>query len=1114
MPVIGLSAAGYAFVSNTVRQKRASAIIRGQKLMSGFFIFTSNRMEALVERLAEVVRAPLSSAMAPEVVIVQSRGMERWLSMELARLNGISGNVRFPFPNAFLETVFQSVSADDPTKPSAFDPDVLAFRIMGFIGEHSDHPDFAPLRHFLAGDSKGGKRYQLARRTADLFDQYLVFRPELIDRWESGQILNSTHHRWQALIWRELVRLTPGVHRICRRRLLAEAIRRGVHGLAALPLRVSLFGVSYLPRFHLDIFAELSGVIDVHVFCMNPCREYWADIVSERAVQKAQRRIGESESVESRLHLELGNRLLASLGTLGRNFLDILTDFSGQQTDVFVEPGGQSLLGRIQSDILNLRDPHPDPAPCADESIRIHACHSPMREVEVLQDQLLAMFEADPQLQPDDIVVMTPDIDAYAPFISAVFGAPANLRQHIPFAIADRRPDRESGCLRAFFLLFDLLDSRFGASDVLRLLEAPAVLKRFGLENAHRHRVEQWIRAARICWGEDEATQIALGLPAHPHNTWRAGIERLLLGYALPSRETEVFHGIRGHDAIEGSDARVIGPFLDFLEQVFAFSGRLRRARGLEEWRSDIRDMLSAFFPDDDETQPDLQRIRRMLDEMADTAAAAGFTTEVSAEVVRGFLSERLEGEGAGQGFMAGGVTFCAMLPMRSIPFKAVCLIGMNHDAYPRESRLLTFDLIGQAPRPGDRSRRDDDKYLFLESLLSARRWFYISYVGQSIQDNSPVPPSVVVSELIDVLQSGYGLAADAAGRGLVTRHRLQAFSSDYFREGAGLFSYSAEDMQACAAAADAAAPQPFVTGPIPLTNEDASSWSRLDLGQLAVFFGNPARFLVRNRLAVRLDPPEASAKDSEPFSLEGIERFDMGCRMLDQRLRGLQRRDVFPALRADGRLPHGAMGEVEFNRLWAEVEGFARRLEPLRQAGSPKMIDTRWDIAGFSLAARVNGVTDTGCLRYRFGKLRAKDYLELWLQHLALCLAAPGQGECESVYVCTDRTLRLRRVPDSRSILEELLGIYRQGLERPLCFFPKSSLEYARVLRTTSSSRRALGSARSIWDGNGIQEGEGADPYYRRCFETDDPLGAEFEELSRRVFDPLLAFAKSERLA
>jgi exodeoxyribonuclease V gamma subunit len=1081
--------------------------------MSGLFIFTSNRMEVLAERLAEVLRTARTSAMTPETIIVQSRGMERWVSMELARRNGISANVRFPFPNAFLEEAFRAVSTQPAQQPPPFDPGVLTFRIMGLIDTHFGRPEFESLQHFLADDAQGVKGYQLARKIGDLFDQYLVFRPEMIAQWETGQGVPAEHHRWQALIWRELARTAAGLHRAAQRRLLAEAIRRGEPGLAALPRRISLFGVSYLPRFHLELFAELSKVVDVHVFCMNPCREYWADIVSERAVHRWQRQAAGDDTAESPLHLERGNRLLASLGTLGRHFLDMLTDVSGFQDERFVEPGGDSLLGRLQADILDLNDPRPADGLVPDGSIRIHACHSPMREAEVLKDQLLAMFEADPQLRPGDVIVMTPDIEAYAPFISAVFGTPASPGQRIPFSIADRGLHRESGCLRAFFQLLELKNSRFGAGEVLRLLEAPALLRRFGIEDAHFPRLEQWVRMARICWGVDETTQRSLGLPEHPHHTWRAGIERLLMGYALAAEGTEVFHGVRGCNAFEGGDARMVGLFLDFLDQVFALAARLREARGLEAWRSEINAILAAFFPEDDGDLSELQRIRRILDEMADLEASAGYRAAVPLEIVRLFLTERLEGEGVGRGFMSGGVTFCSMLPMRTIPFKVVCLIGMNHDAFPRESRQLTFDLIAQAPRPGDRSRRNDDKYLFLEALLSARSRLYISYVGQSIQDNSRVPPSVVVSELLDALQTGYGLAAEDSSPPLVTFHPLQPFSASYFRGGPALFSYSAEDLQAAAAASAPAWAKPFFPEPLPLTAEEDTFWRRLDIARLSAFFANPAKFIVRERLGISLGRPPETDPDREPFALSGIERFAVGNHLLEQRLKGCQPEQAFAALRADGVLPHATAGEVEFRALWSEVERFARRLDGLRPSEVPAELDARWEIAGFSLAARIRGLSGNRWLRYRFGKLRAKDLLEIWLRHMALCLAAPERAEVESVFVCTDRTLRLKPVAESRAILGVLLGVYRRGLERPLCFFPQTALEYATTLRR-STPERALSAARNVWEGSDLHPGESADPYYRRCFEAIDPLGIDFAALSRQVFEPLLEHVGIEKAA
>jgi exodeoxyribonuclease V gamma subunit len=380
------------------------------------------------------------------------------------------------------------------------------------------------------------------------------------------------------------------------------------------------------------------------------------------------------------------------------------------------------------------------------------------------------------------------------------------------------------------------------------------------------------------------------------------------------------------------------------------------------------------------------------------------------------------------------------------------------------------------------------------------------------MQDNSLVPPSVVVSELIDTLQTEYGLPVGDPAHPLVTRHPLQPFSMNYFQGGSVLFSFSMEDMETCAAAVARPKAPLFAAEPIPLTAEEEAAWRRVDLDQLASFFGHPVRFFVKKRLGVNLDLPDLLVSDSEPFDLKGLERFHLGARLLEQRLMGLPPQEVFLALQAEGRLPHGTMGEVKFQDLWVEVDRFVRRLDPQCTAAPATSLDLQWDIGGFSLTARLAGVTDSGYRRYRFGKLRPKDRLELWLQHVGVCLAEPGKHACQSTLVCTDVTLRLKRPPDCRSVLEEFLAVYRQGLERPLHFFPESSLAYAQALRNTSCERQALAAGRSRWEGSEFYPGEGDDLYYRRCFESIDPLDEEFGELSRRLFDPFWECASEER--
>ncbi len=1071
--------------------------------MAGLSIITSNRMDVLVEHLAALMREPPGPPLLPETIVVQSRGMERWVSMELARRNGISANLQFPFPNAFLESAFRAVCPDLPGR-SPFEPAILAFRIMARIPERLGDPEFAPLKRFLRKDHRSAKLHQISQRVADLFDQYLVFRPDLMERWEQGRIAPAERPcQWQALLWQDLARETAVPHRVRLRRVLAAALSGQAEGLVALPRRVCLFGISYLPRFHLEVFAGLSRVIPVTLFSLNPCREYWADIVSAREAHAIRRRRGRAAAAEDGLHLEQGNPLLAAWGRLGREFLDAVTETGAEPSERFVDPGTDSLLTRVQSDILNLREPQPAPGLKSDGSIRVHACHSPMREVEVLHDQLLALFDEEPDLRPRDIVVMTPDIEAYAPFIAAVFGAQVDPQRRIPFSIADRSPQRESGALQAFFSLLDLRDSRLEAAQVLQLLESPSIRTKFNLEDARLTQLERWVRQARVCWGKDETTARDLGLPAHGQNTWRAGMDRLLLGFALPPVGPEVFQGVRGCDTVEGSEVRLLGRFLEFLECVFALSAALRVPRRLSAWRTELTHAATAFFPEAAGGEAGILALQRLLGDLALMEETSGFTAEVPIEIVRAFLSARLEAAGAGRGFLSGGVTFCAMLPMRTIPFEVVCLIGMNHDAFPREDHRLTFDLMAQAPRPGDRSRRSDDKYLFLEALTAARRRFTISHVGQSLQDNSPIPPSVVVSDLLDALQRGYGITLE---EGIVTRHRLQAFSLDYFSSHSELFSYSSEDLHACAAAAGGKQPPAFFPAPVRLGAAEQETWGRPDLPRLVSFFAHPAKCLVRDRLGIQLDPPPLEAADREPFALQGLERFNAGSRLLEHRLAGGRPEEVFTELRAAGRLPHGTVGDVVFQDLWAEVNRFSRRLEPLWPAGAERTIENRWELGGTCLSVRLSGIRGSGCLRYRFGRIRARDVIDLWLQHLVLCLDADGNPGCESVMVGTDQTLRLAPAAESRAALKEILRLYRQGLEMPLAFFPQSSLAYARAIGR--SEARALAAARSAWEGSDRHPGEGDDPYFRRCFEVSDPLGDEFARLSRRVFDPILACA------
>ncbi len=1095
-------------------------------------------MEILAKQLAGIVRTPLPTPLTPEIIVVQSRGMERWISMELAGLNGVSANCSFPFPNAFLEDIFKKMRPDLPAI-SPFDPEMMTFRLLKIIPPCIELPGFEDLKAYLAEDSDPLRLYQLAGRIADRFDQYQVFRPQLLFQWERSREEKRSPDAWQARLWRELVRGNEDLHRARLRENLLEQLRARRLDPSRLPVRVSLFGISHLPLFHLQAFAELSRLIEVNLFLIDPCREYWADIISEREIKKIRRKNPQVAENLEWYHFERGNRLLAGMGTLGRDFFELLGDLDCEIFEQFEEPREHSILSCLQSDILNLRDREinradgPDGSTAGNErslgsipevlrlsgqdtSVQIHSCHSPMREIEVLHDNLLAMFEEDPELLPKDILVMTPDIETYAPYIRAVFDSQTDKSVRIPYSIADQSPRTKSRVIDGFLALLDINDGRFGAVQVLSLLEFPGIKERFDLVASDLVVIERWVGETQIRWGIDAASRRKAGLAGFSENTWQAGLERLMLGYAMPGENRHLFKGLLPYDNIEGSDAQILGNFINFIGSLVAWATKLEQPRNLIQWQITLTALVNRFFKPDETEERGLQLLRDLLDDLAEIENNADLHDDIEPAVVKSYLKSRLEQNRYGSGFLTGGVTFGAMLPMRSIPFKIICLVGMNNDAYPRDFPPLNFDLIARHPQPGDRSRRNDDKYLFLESIISARQKLYISYVGQSIQDNSVLPPSVLVSELLDTIEKSFVGSDGNLPKRIVTRHRLQPFSPWYFHSRSGLFSYSIENM--LAGMAEKTAALPFVPARIPLSPEEVAEWQKLDLDALCRFFSHPARFFIQRRLGILLEEKSTLPDDRENFVLVALEKYLVEQNLLKARMSGSSLEDFKPVQKALGQLPHGHVGDFHYDEMSIEVENFVSKIARFTGAANRKPLEIDFRISGFDLRGRVSEIAESGLVNIRYARKRVKDILTSWIYHLVLCREAPPEYQQASFLICKDSAVQFMPVPESTAVLEDLLDLFRCGLEEPIHFFPDTSREYAEhKLNTSLSDQSALARAERKWrSGDSFQkysQAESEDPYYDLCFRRVDPLDDEFKKIALTVFEPIFAFSKEIRL-
>jgi len=1047
-------------------------------------LIESNRLEVLSQALAETLATPLSSPLTPELIVVQSRGMQRWLSMELARMHGICSNIKWPFPNAFVLDMFSRI-LPGLTLPPIFEKDALMLRIMDCLPDLLALKDFARIKDYLENDEQGVKLYQFSSMMANLYDQYVIFRPELILRWEKGKKAPAYPEKWQAMLWRKVIEGSDPHHRARLKQHFAQEI---IHAdISLLPERVSIFGISYLPAFHLEMLKGLSERIDVSIYCLNPCREYWADIVPARRIAR---------TVEEDMHWESRNDLLAGMGRLGRNFLDMVLDLDPQQFDLFEEGGGDTMLAQVQADILNLRLPGGGgvrEVKGNDRSIQVHSCHSPMREVEVLLDTLLDLFERDPCLEPRDILVMAPDIEAYAPLIRAVFDKDRDDACRIPYSISDRSFRRSSMLADALMAVIDLAGRRYEASMVMDLLDKEPVRRRFGVDEGDLGEIHAWVTGAGIRWGRDGKDKEDLGLPGYGENTWHFGLARLLLGYAMEGGD-ELFAGIAPFDGMDPGFAELLGRFADFVERLFAAVDELRRDRGPAGWTEVLLRIIDDLFAMTEDGVQEMLQLKAVVRDLEKAGQDAGFRGTLSSDVLRQVLGRAFGHAAEGAGFLERGVTFCSMLPMRSVPLKVICLLGMNHEAFPRRDYANGLDLMAMEPRKGDRSRRDDDLYLFLEALLSARDVLSISYIGQGIQDNAAIPPSVVVSSLLEYLDRAFERPK------VVRSHCLQAFNPKYFTPGSGLFSYSPDN----ALAARALRIQGREMARAAKLAEPGEEFRTVGLERLLEFFRAPARFFLRHRLGAALPWEEETLLDREPFDLAGLERYGLQQRILMERRAGKTARADLQRLRAEGVLPHGAPGEMALDILSRDIDAFFPLIERAMEGREMVRKDVSLKVDGFTVTGSVESLGGTGLLSFRYAKMTSSDLMRAWLALLLLQATHPGE-RVTALHIHSQGMTRLGAVEDPLTMLRKLLDVYWQGLCKAVHFFPKSSLAYAETMKKHGRDERAMQEARKTWEGSMYLSGEAKDPSLLICFPRTDPLDGEFRETAMAVYGPIL---------
>ncbi|HPR38325.1 MAG TPA: exodeoxyribonuclease V subunit gamma [Spirochaetota bacterium] len=1077
--------------------------------MPGLYLVSGNRLELLAERCASLFRDEPLPPMTKEIIVLQSMGMMQWLSIQLAGKLGIWADFEYVLPNR-MTSILMKHFFPGMGDERFFEKDIMTWKTMKVLRDSTGSADYSKLHAYISGDDSGMKEFQLASRITDLFDQYMTFRPDMILRWGKGE--SGEADEWQPLLWRELTEGMNGHHPPMLLDMLFSGITGGsISRPSGFPERISVFGISYLPLYHLNVLRAASNFCDVFLYMLNPCKEYWIYTMSEKEITRYISRVPIiADNYEEELHIERGNPMLSSMGRAGRDFfrfIDMSVGFSPDE-ELLIDPGNDSILHVIQGDIFRMKRRGEgrelpafiltDKQAESDLSVVINSCHSVMREVEVLHDYLLDLFDNGSGVTPGDVLVMTPDIESFSSIIQGVFDRREDGLPRIPYRIVDRRIGNTSRAVDTFMKIMSLPEGRVTSSEVMGILQCPDVLRKFSLSGDDYDSICGWVMDTAVYWGIDAEHKGELGLPEIYDNTWRFGLERMLLGSVMGCSDVTPL-GILPYREIEGANMQVLGRFISYFRLLSDTYYELREKHTPDGWGLLINRIIETFFEPDQVSSDDLLQVTAAAARLREIETASGFSSTAGLSPVREFIEQKLSAASAGRNFITGNLTFCEMLPMRSIPCKVICLIGMNEYSFPRKARPSGFDLMMKFPRTGDRSVRDEDRYLFLETVISARDRLYISYTGQNITTNTDQNPSIVVSELLEVIDESFSIKSGKRIRDSVFRkQKIQSYNPVYFTRGTGYFSYSRGRMDgAHSYIKKGGAEYTFLQGGLPGLTEDERV---LTVDDLAGFLVNPAKYLIKRRLNVSLEYFTDDFRDDEPFIPDTLERYNLEERILASLEKDMSEESAFDYIRKEGILPHGESGRIVYRESYSRIKKIYDIVSPLLVNKS--MEESLIEINGYKIKLR-NPVYDGRFIFYRGGRLRPKDRLLGWVYHLAACATGRYSDKFCTMFFASGENIKYRFADNSRTVLETLISIYESGMTEAVPLFPGSSYEYA-VQVSSKDPESALKSAAGKFRNTGTVC-DLNDPYIARIFGESYRLSEEFIDLADKVYSPMI---------
>jgi len=1062
-------------------------------------LYTSYDLNTLSYQANHNFNKNITNDMSSSTIIVPSRGIGHWLTLQIAKYQGIAMRLDLQLTSSFMWNIAKKVLGNLPEQ-SFFSKKSLTWQIYYWLSFPVNLDKTPELKHYLM-NANPCKTWILAGKIADTFDQYLLYRDDFLKTWEKGKLIGNlgNDEYWQALLWREITNSNKQHRAYIFDELLTKLQSNCVNNL---PTHISVFAPSNMPMQQLAILQAVSRHIDVDIYALSPCAKYWGDIKPKAEFYTKELNINED------WYWEIGHPLLASLGKCGRDFFDhlayITADFGARHIDLDENNLilDNSLLNALQSDIINLQLRLPNQRIAFqenDKSIQIHIAHSELREIEILHDNLLKSFMNDPTLQPCDVAVLTPDIEKYAPFIDAVFGA---SEHNIPYSLSDLSLRTTHPLLLAFCDLILLPKSRFIAEDILSLLQHKEIADKAQILPNELVLIRTWLNEAGARWALDGEHKTNFDLPKDDSYSLRISCERLLLGFAsdlvFSDENVPLIEKIMPLNLVEGSNVQIMAKFMVFIDKLANWVQILQQNTNIANWQNRLLALLNDVISDNEFAAGKVNLIRDVILQIKSNDLLENFELDLSYDLVHLLVKNELERGNSEISFVRGKVTFGTMIPLRSIAFRMICVLGLNDGSLPRQNHVPSFDLINKYPRQGDRNRRFEDRYLFLETLMCARDILYLSYVGRDIKTGDLIAPSVVLNELLDACNITAQTNDGQKVSDKITKvHSLQPFSA---------INFAPEDPQSFATmwyeASIALNGNRMQLPAFYITNKELTEINyakQITPDELIRILVNPIKFYLRKVLGINIDKHEILLPSNEPF-MEITNEYNLNELLLKTANLKWNEDMQNQLASACNYLPSGLVGQIMWHNRLAEIKYLADKLASFNQENY-QILNADITIKDIHICGKLPKICAKNYVNHQFYPPNGFSLTIFWLNHLLLNTITP----ITSYLFTLEQNWQANPVDNSAEQLELWLDAYKQAHIKPLPLFTKISYEFAqnfsknnKTSTKKAKSKNPLDKAFESWQANSNQ-------WFNLAFKGENPINNEFEQLANNLYGSAL---------